>query len=68
MIEKEDYRTYLSIDNGKGLLLNDNDVFILDQFGIDYKAFSSIKELIFVISNYIDDHFDEEVEDFDFAE
>ena len=34
MFEKEDYRKYLSVDNGNGLLINSNDAYILDSYGI----------------------------------
>lgn len=62
MIEKQDYRKYLSIDNGKGILINPNDAFVLEQYGIDYYKCSSISELILIISNYIDDNYDSELE------
>ena len=54
MIE-EDYNKYLSVDNGKGLLLKSNDAFILDSYGIDYSNCSNINDLIIIISKYIDD-------------
>lgn len=62
MIEKEDYRKYLSIDNGKGLLINKNDAFILEQYGIDYMKYTSMNDLILIVGNYIDDHYDEELD------
>lgn len=63
MIEKEDYRKYLSIDNGKGLLINSNDAYILEHYGIDYYKCSSISDLVLIISNYIDDNYDSELDD-----
>ena len=54
MIE-EDYTKYLSIDNGKGLLLKSNDAIILDSYGIDYRNCSSISDLIIIVSKYMDD-------------
>ena len=63
MREKEDYRKYLSIDNGRGILLNSYDALILDQYNIDYYNVSDIKELILVIGNYIDDNQLSELED-----
>ena len=65
MIEKKDYREYLSIDNGHGILLRSNDTFILEQYGIDYYNCSCIKDLILIISNYIDDNYDSELDDLD---
>lgn len=63
MIEKEDYRKYLSIDNGKGLLISKNDSFILEQYSIDYYNCSCIGDLIFIIGKYIDDNYDSELDD-----
>ena len=59
---KEDYRKYLSIDNGKGILLKQNDAYILSSYGIDYEEYSSMNDLIVVVSNYLDEHLDEELD------
>ena len=63
MIEKQDYRKYLSVDNGKGILINPNDAYILEQYGINYYNCSNMKDLILIISNYIDDNYDSELDD-----
>lgn len=55
VFEKVDYTKYLSYDNGNGLLLNKNDIFVLEQYGIDYFNCSSISDLIFKIGEFIDD-------------
>lgn len=55
MIE-EDYRKYLSNDNGKGLLIRNNDALVLDSYGIDYSNCSSISDLIVIIGKYVDDN------------
>ena len=55
MIE-EDYRKYLSVDNGKGLLIRTNDAYVLDSYGIVYSSCSSISDLIIIINKYIDDN------------
>lgn len=62
MIERLDYSKYLSVDNGKGLLLKRSDCFVLEQYGIDYYKYS-MGDLILVIGNYIDDHYDDDIED-----
>lgn len=62
MIE-EDYRKYLSIDNGKGLLISQNDSFVLAHYGINYYNCSCLGELILIISKYIDDNYDSELDD-----
>lgn len=61
MIEKQDYRMYLSVDNGKGLLLKEYDAWVLDQYGIRYFDYNSMKELILVIGKFIDEHDEEDI-------
>ncbi|MEE3342536.1 MAG: hypothetical protein VZS44_00385 [Bacilli bacterium] len=57
-----DYREYLSFDNGKGLLLNKRDKEIISLYGFDVEKYSSLKELIFDIDNYLNDTY-EDVDD-----
>lgn len=59
----EDYTKYLSIDNGYGILINKDDAFILDQFHIDYYSCHSLKELIILIENVLDEDESDELED-----
>ncbi len=59
----EDYTKYLSIDNGYGVLINKDDALILDQFHIDYYSCHSLKELIILIENVLDEDESEELED-----
>lgn len=63
MIEKEDFSKYLSVDNGKGLLIKKNDAFILEQYGFNYKNYSSLNDLILMISKYLDDHYEDDSEE-----
>lgn len=63
MIEKDDYEKYLSVDNGRGLLLRRNDAYILEKTGIDYKKYDNIWDLIFMIGRYIDHHYDENIDE-----
>lgn len=63
MIEKQDYREYLSVDNGKGLLINPNDAYVLEKYAINYNNFSNLSDLILIIANYIDDNYDSELDD-----
>ena len=58
-----DYSKYLSIDNGCGLLLNSNVIYVLDSYGIKYEGITSYSDLIFNISKYIDDNYDGDLED-----
>lgn len=63
MIEKKDYSKYLSIDNGNGLLINRNDAYVLEQYNIDYCNVSNLSDLILLVSNYIDDSYESELDD-----
>ena len=63
MIEREDYKKYLSIDNGKGLLLKESDIFVLKQYGINYLDYSSVKDLILIVSKFIDEHYEDDIEE-----
>ena len=48
-----DYESFLSIDNGKGLLLHKNEIETLYKYGFDYKKYTNLSNLIFDIDNYI---------------
>lgn len=63
MIEKKDYTKYLSVDNGQGLLLYKKDVDILNHYGIDWCRISNFKELILMIGQFIDDSYEDNLED-----
>ena len=63
MIEKIDYLKYLSYDNGKGILLNGNVKFILENYGIDYYNCSCFNDLIFKIREYMDNEVLEDIDD-----
>lgn len=63
MSELIDCSKYLSIDNGKGILLNKNDAYVLDSYGIDYSNCLSISDLILIIGKYIDDNEIDELDD-----
>ena len=44
------------------MLLSNYQISVLNRFGIDYKNYSSIKELVFEIENCLDDDYDEELD------
>ena len=48
-----DYSKYLSVDNGRGLLLSQDDIEILNRYGFDYHNYTDLGSLIFDIDNYI---------------
>lgn len=59
----DDYTKYLSVDNGKGLLIKSSDIEVLDRYGIDYQMCSSLRDLILIIGEYIDDNYGDVLED-----
>ena len=59
----EDYRKYLSYDNGYGILINTYDKEVLDKYQINYKECSNIKSIIIQINELLDDNYYEELDD-----
>lgn len=51
-----DYTNYLSVDNGKGLLLRCEDIEVLYRYKFDYKNYSNLSDLIFDIDSYLNDN------------
>ena len=49
MLNNINYQEYLSIDNGKGLLINKKDIEILNRYNFNYKNYSNLTNLIFDI-------------------
>ena len=61
-IKISNYEDLLLKRRENNILLSDYQVFVLRRNGIDYKKFSSIRELMFEIENYLDEEFDEELD------
>lgn len=59
MINKIDYKSFLSVDNGKGLLLKKSDIEVLYRYGFNYKNYTNLHSLIFDIDNYINNCYDD---------
>ena len=59
MLEDIDYRNYLSIDNGKGLLLSKDVIKVMEKYGFDYKNYSNLNNLIFDIDSYLNQSYDD---------
>ena len=57
-----DYREFLSLDNGKGLLGSKGDVEVLSLYGFNYCDYSNISDLVFDVDNYLNSTY-EELED-----
>lgn len=55
-----DYTKYLSIDNGKGILLSREDVYVLERYGFDFNKYNNLQDLIFDVDNYINDGYGED--------
>ena len=61
-IKHSDYENLLLKRRENNILLSDYQVSVLRRNGIDYNRFSSIRELMFEIENYLDEEFDEELD------
>ena len=53
-----DYSKYLSVDNGKGILLSKEDALVLKRYDIDYSKYSSLSSLIFEIEEILNNETD----------
>lgn len=62
-MKMEDYSKYLSIDNGKGLLIRRNDAIVMDRYNIDYYSCSNMQDLIFLVGLYLDDNYEEDLDE-----
>ena len=61
-IKISNYEDLLLKRRENNILLSDYQVSVLKRNGIDYNKFSSIRELMFEIENYLDEEFDEELD------
>lgn len=48
---------------GNGIYLNSEQQTILKQYGFDYEKYSNIQKLIFDIEDYLNDNYDQDIED-----
>ena len=60
LVNKIDINSYLSKDNGKGILLNDYQIEVLRRNGFNYEEYSNLSELIFDLDNYLNSGNDDE--------
>ena len=58
----EDYREYLSIDNGHGILISKDDAVILKRYHIPYLECTCLKELMTFIEECLNEFEDEDLE------
>ena len=61
-IKISNYEDLLLKRRENNILLSDYQVSVLKRNEIDYNKFSSIRELMFEIENYLDEEFDEELD------
>lgn len=61
-IKISNYEYLLLKRRENNILLSDYQVSVLRRNGIDYNKYSSIRELMFEIENYLDEEFDEELD------
>lgn len=61
-IKFSDYEVLLLKRRDNNMLLSDYQISVLSRNGIDFKRFSSTRELLFEIENYLDEDFDEELD------
>ena len=47
---------------GNGIYLSDNQISILNQYGFNYQKYSNIKSLIFDIDEYLNETYEEDLE------
>ena len=59
MLDNTNYQDYLSIDNGKGLLINKQDIEILNKYNINYKNYTNLTRLITDIDNYLNESYED---------
>ena len=61
-IKISNYEDLLLKRRENNILLSDYQISVLRRNGIDYNRFSSIRELMFEIENYLGEEFDEELD------
>ena len=61
-INFSNYKDLLLKRRENDMLLSDYQISILTRNNIDYKKYSSIRELVFEIENYLDEDYDEELD------
>lgn len=63
LVTKINYDDFKLKDNGKGILLNNYQIEVLQRNGFDYTKYNNLSELIFDIDNYLNDgYYSEELE------
>ena len=58
----EDYRKYLSVDNGHGVLIPKKYIPVLDCYNINYNNCYCLNDLLLLIEKSLEEDYDEELE------
>jgi hypothetical protein len=59
----EDYRKFLSVDNGHGILIPKKYIYLLEKYHINYFNYSNLSDLLMAIEKSLEIEYDEELED-----
>lgn len=62
IISEIDFNKFKLKDNGKGLLLTNEEIDILKRYGIEYQSYGSINELLYEIDEILNTEYNEELE------
>ena len=57
----EDYRKYLSYDNGHGLLISSYDKMGIDRYFVNYDCLTKVSDLIVLLEKVLEEFDDEEL-------
>ena len=57
----EDYRKYLSYDNGHGILISSYDKMIIDRYFVNYDCLTKVSDLIILLEKVLEEFDDEEL-------
>lgn len=60
LVKRIDFDSYKLYDNGKGLLLNNFQVGVLERWGIEVDKYTSVRSLIFDIDSCLNEGCDDE--------
>lgn len=63
LVQDTNPRSNLMKNCGNNIYLSDIQIAILKQYGFSYQNYSNIKSLIFDIEDYINENYDQELED-----
>ena len=63
LVHSTNPRANLMKNCGNGIYLSDSQIAVLKQYGFSYQNYSDIKRLIFDVEEYLNENYDQELED-----